>query len=168
MSAAAPVTDGSPLPLAVVRLRHSSRRRMMFVAAAFLAGTLVGVSVAMMAAPSVLAHRMTRARAGDMTKAMTSQLNLTPEQQAKVGAAVAPHTMAIRAIMGDAWAKVGQELKGMDRDVMPLLTPEQQNAWRARAERMRHFGPHQPGDDQHSRLPVGPGSPAFTPVPPSR
>ena len=165
---AASAEDKSP-PLVTRRWRTpTTRRQIGFLAAVFLAGIVAGASVAMIAAPEVLARRMTRARAGDMTKAMTSQLNLTPEQQAKVGAAVAPHTMAIGAIMGDAWAKVGQQMVGIDHDVMPLLTPQQQKAWRERAERMKHFRFPQPGDGlrSHPKGTVPPGPQA--PTPPSQ
>jgi hypothetical protein len=148
------------------RPRSPRRRRAVLLVTVFVAGILVGASAGMVAAPGLLARRMMRARTADMTGALVRQLDLMPEQDRQVRAVIGPHMATIMGIMFDARTKAEDQMHQVDREVMPLLTVEQQQRWRERADRMKHFRARQPGDWQRGKIPGAPHGPD-TPAPPT-
>jgi Spy/CpxP family protein refolding chaperone len=89
--------------------------------AALALGTLV-VNAQGPGGPGGHGHRMM----GNPLEHLTKDLNLTPDQQAKVGPIVDQAKPQIRAIHEEAMKRMREVMENTTAQIRPLLTPEQQ------------------------------------------
>jgi protein CpxP len=89
-------------------------------------------------------RRGQRATPEEQVKAMKETLKLTDEQVEKVKAVLAKNQEKIKALREDTAlsqedrrAKMRELSQGMDEELKPILTPEQQTKWKEEREKRR-------------------------------
>jgi hypothetical protein len=122
-------------------------------------------------------HRLMMRALGDparmadrLHRRLQSELNLTPEQDRKVGIILAAHAATVSGIMADTFPRIQKQFDLMHDQVRAELTPDQAATWDRRYEQMKNrfappmLAPPPPGPP--GLRPPPPGPPGFQPPPP--
>jgi Spy/CpxP family protein refolding chaperone len=110
------------------------------------------VVASLLAAPALVSAQDAKPEAGrrgprtpeEQVKAMKETLKLTDEQADKVKAVLAKNQEKVKALRDDTAlsqddrrAKMRELYQGMDEELKPILTPEQQTKWKEEREKRR-------------------------------
>ncbi len=99
----------------------------------FLAGAALGVFAGALHARHVMTHGRGPFAGERMRRHLQRQLNLTPEQAAKIDPVIDRTSAQLESIRRETAERVSQTMNESHREIVPLLTPEQ----RDRLEQMR-------------------------------
>ena len=71
------------------------------------------------------------------TTFLTRRLDLTPEQRQQVHAILQKQAGDMQALRGEVWPRVMQRLQTSETEIAAVLTPAQQEKWKALAKKLR-------------------------------
>jgi hypothetical protein len=137
------MSETTPTPTPIAPVRPHRRRHLVLAALTFMAGLFLGIGVTFAVGHHLIRDRMRHPEKipAHITARVKRDLNLTPEQTAKVAPIISLHFEQIRKIIDEGQPRVQEQFDLLDQEISAVLTDEQKPVWHKQLERLRHMGP---------------------------